>query len=90
MLKLRSRGLKRGRERNVRMTRELTALAVSAPLMVGGLVAAALATGWPVRLGGAAMVAGAALALAVTSRRARWCAWGLAGLGLVAVVFGFL
>lgn len=72
------------------MTRELVALAVSAPFMVGGLVAAALATDWPARLGGAAMVAGAAVALALTGKRARWCAWGLAGLGLVVVALGLL
>lgn len=72
------------------MTRELAALAVSAPLMAGGLVAAALAGGWPTRIGGAAMVAGAAFALAVTGRRARWCAWALAGAGLVVVVLGVL
>jgi hypothetical protein len=72
------------------MTRERTALAVSAPLMVGGLVAAALASGWSVRLGGAAMVGGGAFALVVTGRRPRWCAWALAGLGLVVVVLGFL
>jgi hypothetical protein len=72
------------------MTRELAAMAVSAPLMVGGLVAAALANDWPLRLGGAAMVAGAALALAVTGRRSRWWAWGLAGLGLLVVVVRLL
>jgi len=65
-------------------------MAVSAPLMVVGLVAAALANGWPVRIGGAAMVVGAALALAITGRRARWWAWGLAGLGLAVVLVRIL
>ena len=72
------------------MTRELVALAVSAPLMVAGLAGAALAQSWPPRLGGAAMVIGAAVALAVTDRRARWCAWGLAGLGAVAILVSLI
>jgi len=69
----------------MRFTREQAAAAVSAPLMVAGLVVAALAQGWAVRLGGAAMVVGASAALAVTGKRARWLAWALAGLGLLAV-----
>ncbi|THD80985.1 MAG: hypothetical protein E7812_06160 [Phenylobacterium sp.] len=72
------------------MTRELAALAVSAPLMVAGLAGAALAQSWPPRLGGAAMVIGAAVALAVTDRRARWLAWSLAALGALAVLVGLL
>ncbi|RAK55208.1 hypothetical protein DJ017_12100 [Phenylobacterium soli] len=68
------------------MKREQAAIAVSAPLMLGGLVAAALADTWPVRLGGAAMVIGASVALAVTGRRARQLSWGLAALGAVAVL----
>lgn len=72
------------------MTRELTALAVSAPLMVLGLAGAALAQSWPPRLGGATMVIGAAVALAVTDRRARWLAWGVAAVGAVAVLAGLL
>jgi hypothetical protein len=70
----------------MRFTREHTAVAVSAPLMVAGLAAAALAGDWPVRIGGAAMVIGASAALAVTGPRSRWLAWALAGLGAVAVL----
>jgi hypothetical protein len=65
-------------------------LAVSAPLMAAGLAVAALAGNWAVRLGGAAMVGGAAAALAVTGTRARWCGWGVALAGLVVVVLGHL
>jgi hypothetical protein len=72
------------------MTREHAALAVSAPLMVAGLVTAALAGAWNVRLGGSAMVIGGALALAVTDMTHRWLAWGLAFIGLVAVILALI
>jgi hypothetical protein len=72
------------------MTREHAALAVSAPLMVAGLVTAALAATWNVRLGGSAMVIGGALALAVTDTAHRWLAWGLAFIGLVAVILALI
>lgn len=72
------------------MIRERAALAVSAPLLVGGLAAAALASDWPGRVGGAAMVMGAGLALALTSDRARWLAWALAVVGLAAVLMGLI
>ncbi len=74
----------------MRMKREQAVAAVSAPFMLGGLAAAALADSWPVRLGGAAMVIGASVALAVTERRARRIGWLIAALGAVAVVAGCL
>lgn len=74
----------------MRMKREQAVAAVSAPFMLGGLAAAALADSWPVRLGGAAMVIGASVALAVTERRARRMGWLLAALGAVAVIAGCL
>lgn len=74
----------------MRFTRENAAAALSAPLMLAGLVATALADNWPVRLGGVAMVIGASLALALTGVRARRMAWALAALGAVAVVAGCL
>jgi hypothetical protein len=58
---------------------------VSGPTMAGGLAAVALAESWAMRLGGAAMVIGASLALAVTGPRARGLGWGLALIGGVAV-----
>lgn len=70
------------------MTREWAAAALSAPLMVAGLAAAALASDWTMRLGGMTMVVGASVALAVTGRRARVLAWALAALGGVAVLSG--
>jgi hypothetical protein len=70
------------------MTREQVALAISAPLMVAGLAAAALAQTWLIRLGGAAMVAGAAAALAVTDPRWRRVGWGIGLAGLAAVLMG--
>jgi hypothetical protein len=70
----------------MRFTREQAAAAVSAPIMAAGLVAVALAESLPLRLGGAAMVIGASLALALTGARARRLAWTLAALGAVAVV----
>jgi len=74
------------RSQRMRITREHAAAAISAPLMVVGLAGAALADGWPTRIGGMAMVVGASVALAVTGRRARVMGWVLAALGLVAVV----
>jgi hypothetical protein len=74
----------------MRFTREHAAVAVSAPFMAAGLAAAALAEGWPMRLGGAAMVIGASAALATTGRRARWLAWTLAGLGALVVAATYL
>lgn len=65
-------------------------MAVSTPFMLGGLGAAALAEDWPMRLGGAAMVLGAAVALAVTGQRARRLGWLLAALGAAAVVASLL
>lgn len=65
-------------------------MAVSAPFMLAGLVAAVLAETWPVRLGGAAMVAGASLALAMNGKRARRLGWALAAVGAVAVMAGCL
>jgi len=72
------------------MTREHAALAVSAPLMVAGLVTAALAATWGVRLGGAVMVIGGALALAVTDGMRRRLAWALALVGLATVLVALL
>lgn len=66
--------------------REPAAAAVSAPVMAVGLAVVALAATWPLRLGGAAMVIGASLALAVTGARARAFAWALALLGICAVL----
>lgn len=66
--------------------RELAAIAVSAPVMVTGLAVVALAETWAMRLGGAAMVLGASLALAVTGARAQTLGWGLALAGAVAVL----
>lgn len=54
--------------------------------MLGGLAAAALADAWPMRLGGAAMVLGASVALGVTGKPARRLGWFLAALGAVAVL----
>jgi hypothetical protein len=61
-------------------------MAVSAPAMAAGLVAVALAETWVMRIGGAAMVIGASLALAVTEPRARGVGWALALIGGVAVL----
>ena len=72
----------------MQVTREQAAAAVSAPLMVIGLMAVAIAADWPVRLGGIAMVAGASAALAVTGRASRRMAWTLAALGVTAVLVG--
>ncbi|MDE2487881.1 MAG: hypothetical protein KGO51_10830 [Alphaproteobacteria bacterium] len=72
------------------MTREQAALAISGPLMIAGLAAVALAQTWVVRLGGAAMVAGAAGALAVSSRLVRRIAWTFGLVGLAAVLMGLL
>jgi hypothetical protein len=58
--------------------------------MAAGLAVVAVADTWPVRLGGAAMVIGASLALAVTGSRARTMGWGLALLGVIAVLAGWL
>jgi len=74
----------------MRFTREHAVVAASAPVMLVGLAAAALADGWPVRLGGAAMVAGASVALAATGHRARRIAWMLVALGALAVLVGWL
>jgi hypothetical protein len=65
---------------------ERAAVAASAPVMVAGLVAVAVAEGWAMRLGGAAMVIGASLALALTGPRARGIGWAMALLGATAVV----
>lgn len=70
----------------MRFTREHAVVVASAPVMLAGLAAAALADGWSVRLGGAAMVAGASAALAATGQRARRVAWTLATLGALAVL----
>jgi len=70
--------------------RELTAIAISAPVMVVGLAAAAVAETWAMRLGGGAMVFGASLALAVTGTRARTLGWGLALLGAIAAMAAWL
>lgn len=67
-------------------TRELAAAAVSAPVMAAGLAAFALAETWPMRLGGAVMVIGPSLALALTSARARVFGWALALVGIGAVL----
>jgi hypothetical protein len=61
-------------------------MAVSAPIMVAGLVAVAVADGWAMRLGGSAMVIGGSLAPAVTAPRARGVGWALALMGAVAVL----
>jgi hypothetical protein len=73
----------------MRFTREQVLLCLGAPTMVGGLVAVALAQGWPMRLGGAAMVLGAAAVLGSSRDRARRIGWTLAGLGAVAVLIGW-
>jgi hypothetical protein len=69
---------------------ERAAVAVSAPVMVAGLVAVAVAETWAMRLGGAAMVIGASLALALTGPRARAIGWAVALLGATAVVTAWL
>lgn len=71
------------------LQREQAVIAVSAPLMVAGLVAAALASDWLMRLGGGAMVIGGAVALGMTGRRARRVALGLALVGAAAVAAAF-
>lgn len=74
----------------MRFTREQAVVAASAPVMLVGLAAAALADGWLARLGGAAMVAGASVALAATGHRTQRIAWTLAALGAFAVLAGWL
>ncbi|MDB5419473.1 MAG: hypothetical protein JWP50_2892 [Phenylobacterium sp.] len=74
----------------MRFTREQAVVAASAPVMLAGLAAMALAEGWAVRLGGAAMVAGASVALAATGQRVRRMAWTLVALGALAVLAGWL
>lgn len=64
--------------------------AISAPLMVAGLIAVAVAQAWAARIGGGAMVIGASLALALTGLRARALAWALAAFGAVAVALTWL
>jgi hypothetical protein len=61
-------------------------MAVSAPIMVAGLAAVAVAESWAMRLGGVAMVIGASLALAVTDPRARALGLALALIGGLAVL----
>jgi hypothetical protein len=72
----------------MRITRELAALAVSAPLMAFGLGAVVLGESWPMRLGGVAMVIGGSIAMAVTGRVARRAAWTVAALGATLVLVG--
>lgn len=74
----------------MRIKPEQVALAICAPVMIGGLFAAALASGWTMRVGGGAMVLGASLVLAVTDRRGRAVAWTLAALGGLVVMAGWL
>jgi hypothetical protein len=74
----------------MRFTREQAVMALSAPVMLAGLAAAALGQGWPTRLGAAAMVLGSALVLGLTGRGARRAGWTMAALGAVAVVTGCL
>lgn len=69
---------------------EQLALAMSASTMVGGLIAAAVAQAWPMRLGGMAMVVGASIVLGWTGRRVRWIAWTLASLGALVVLVACL
>lgn len=66
--------------------RELAVIAIGAPVMIAGLAVVAIAATWPMRLGGAAMVAGAALTFAVTGQRMRLFGWGVALLGAISVV----
>jgi len=70
--------------------RELAAVAASAPVMVGGLVAAAMAETWAMRLGGSAMVVGASIVLAVTGSSARALGWVVAVGGALAVLSRWL
>jgi len=70
--------------------RERAAAVVSAPAMVAGLAAVALADTWAMRLGGAAMVIGASVALALTGYVARGLGWGLALLGGAVVLVAWL
>jgi len=63
---------------------------VSAPAMIAGLAAMAVADTWIVRFGGAAMVVGASVALALTGYVARWLGWGLAVLGGAMVLVAWL
>jgi len=65
--------------------REGVALWISAPLMLGGLAIAALATSWTPRLGAAGMVVGSALALAFASRWPRRVGWAVALLSAATV-----
>lgn len=74
----------------MRLGREKAAIAVSAPLMIAGLAAAALASGWPMRLGGAGMVIGASVAIGLTGRRVRTLGWTLALAGALAVLVACL
>lgn len=69
---------------------ERAAAAVSAPAMVFGLAAVAVADTWVMRLGGAGMVAGASVALALTGHIARRLGWGVALLGGVVVLASWL
>jgi hypothetical protein len=66
--------------------RELAAIAVSAPVMVAGLAAVALAETWAMRLGGTAMVVGASIVLAVTGSQVRAFGWTLAVVGALGVL----
>ena len=70
--------------------RELAAAAVSAPVMVAGLAAVAVAETWAMRLGGTAMVVGASIVLAITGSRARTLGWALAVIGALAVLSRWL
>jgi hypothetical protein len=70
----------------MRIKGELVALGVSAPCMVIGLVAVALARGWLAHGAGFAAVLGGSLALVSDRWRARLLGWAFAGLGLVALM----
>jgi hypothetical protein len=70
--------------------RELAAIVVSAPVMVAGLAAVALAETWAMRLGGTGMVIGASIVLAVTGSQVRALGWALAVVGALGVLLRWL
>jgi hypothetical protein len=70
----------------MRFKSELVALGVSAPFVIGGLLAVALASGWAAQAAGAATVLGGSVGLASGRWPARLAGWSIAGLGLIALL----
>lgn len=70
----------------MRMTGEVVTVGLSAPFMLGGLVAVAVAETWAGQGAGFAAVIGGSIALASGRWRTRVLAWSLAAVGVLAAL----